>query len=267
MHYVMSTQKNRWHKIICLLISTHILSLLAQPRSDANGYRYKNETTVQHQRKIAVLSYGSLVRQKENRQTNARLEASEFSPTDLVLPVSMSRYSQKAGRFTAVIDNNGDPKRVWAATSAFTFLPNARNNLAAREGARYMGQRKGYDLTHTFYMKKLFPGQIADHNEKMITATNWTIRIPKSRLRCSNILSADATQQIAAWADANGYTAVIWASFPSNVASHKEIIRKLLRDDILLKDTQDYIKNLPDGAQSAFEYAVLAGEAQLRALL
>ena len=44
-----------------------------QPHRDANGYRYRDENTVQDKRKIAILSYGSLVKQNANNQTGAKI--------------------------------------------------------------------------------------------------------------------------------------------------------------------------------------------------
>lgn len=258
--------KNVIASVGSLLMSMQLVASLAQPYVDANGYRYKNEDTIQRKRKIAILSYGSLVRQKENRQTHAVLEAMPFSATTIHLPVSLSRQSQ-GPRLTAVIDSKGDPKRVWAATSRFHFLPNARNNLAAREGSRYIGQNTGYDLTNIFYMKKLLSHQTKDSNEKMIPSTNWAIRLPNNTHQQRQELPDNIALDIASWADSKGYTAVIWASFPPNIASKKEMIRRLIRNDALLINTQDYIQNLPDGPQSAFEQAVIAGKETLQSLL
>lgn len=232
-----------------------------QPLVDANGYHYKNENAVQDKRKIAILSYGSLVRQSENMQTHAKLEATAFNPTEITLPVSLTRQSQ-GPRFTAVIDRDGDLKRVWVATSRFQSLPNARNNLAAREGSVYRGQETGYDLTNIFYMKKLLPGRVKDNNEQAIPQTaNWVIR---SATHERQQLPTPVAQQVARWADNNGYSAIIWASFPPNISSRAEAINRLLQDGVLLRNTQEYVRNLPDGAQSAFEQAILAGANALR---
>lgn len=251
--------------IFCIIVLFSSVYIASVPHVDANGYRYKDETTIRQHRKIAILAYGSLVRQQANLQTGARLEATQFSPTEIKLPISLSRYSQGSRRITAVIDSNGDPKRVWTATSVFTFLPNARNNLAAREGSRYLGQSAGYDLTNICYMKKLLPNQTADRDETMIDSTDWAMRASKGRQRRKDELPASSARKIAAWADAHAYTAVIWASFPSNMKSKKDVVRKLLHDSTVLKNTQQYVKNLPDGAQSALERAVIAGKSALRA--
>ncbi len=227
---------------------------------DANGYRYRDENTTQDKRKIAVLSYGSLVNQVANRQTGARLEATPFKPTDTMLPVSLMRLSS-GNRITAVIDRQGDPKRAWAATSQFQWLPNARNNLAAREGSPYRGPEAGYDLNNIFYMKKLLPGRIKDNNEAAVPGTNWVIRIESNERQQ---LPVEAAQQLVRWADANGYSAIIWASFPPNISSRAVVIQKLLGNDELLRNTQDYVRQLPDGPQTPFERAIMAGDQALR---
>lgn len=232
-----------------------------QPQRDANGYRYRDESTVQDKRKIAILSYGSLVNQNTNNQTGAKLEATAFAPTTIQLPVSIGRQSQ-GNRMTAVIDKNGDPKRVWAATSKFQFLPNVRNNVAAREGSPYRDQDTGYDLTNIFYMKKLLPDRMKDSNEELIPNTNrWAIRTENNERQR---IPTAAAQALAQWADANGYSAIVWASFPPNLSSQQAATAKLIENAELLHNTQDYVRNLPDGAQSAFEKAIIAGRDALR---
>lgn len=227
---------------------------------------YKNEREIRDSKKIAVLAYGSLAKQRENRQTGALLETAQFKPTELYLPVSLSRQSQ-GPRITAVIDPQGHPKRVWAATSHFSYLPNARNNVAAREGSRYLGQNKGYDVTNIFYMKKLSPRQTKDCNEKVIAGTNWVINAPRTKQQRINELSEETKHSIAQWADQNGYSGVVWASFAPNIKSQREVVKRLLRDDVLLRNTQDYVRNLADGAQSPFEGAVMGGAEALERLM
>lgn len=250
-------------KILQTLIVSFLLMhcmYAMHPQHDANGYRYRNEQTVQDKRKIAVLSYGSLVNQSDNRHTGARIETHGFQPTNITLPVSITRFSQ-THRFTAVIDSNGHPKRVYAAQSKFQFLPNARNNVAAREGSSYRGQERGYDLKYMFYMKKLAQGATKDNNEEFLPGTRWVILIPENpRQRLSN----EMAQSIADWADSQNYTAVIWASFPPNVESQKAAAAKILQDHDLYYNTKDYIINLPDGPQSPFEKAVVQGPDAVR---
>lgn len=253
-------------KIICALLIFGSASAMEapQPQRDANGYRYRDENAVQDKRKIAILSYGSLVRQNTNNQSGAKLEASAFSPTNIQLPVSISRQSQ-GNRMTAVIDKNGDLKRVWAATSQFQFLPNARNNLAAREGSPYRGQDIGYDLTNIFYMKKLLPDRMKDANEELVPNTDrWVIRTEANERQR---IPAATAQALAQWADANGYAAITWASFPPNLSSQQAAAAKLIENAELLRNTQEYVRNLPDGAQSVFERAIIDGPDALRALV
>lgn len=227
---------------------------------DANGYHYRNESDVQDKRNIAIISYGSLVNQPQNLITHVRLEATQFQPTTIQLPVSLMRESSSntpQRRITAIIDRTGELKRVWAATSTFHYLPNARNNLAAREGSRLQSQATGYDLNNIFYMKKLLPGRTKDNNEEVIPQTDrWVIRVASHELQK---LPTNIAQSIARWADNNTITAVIWASFPPNIASKHEVIQRLIADQILLHNTQAYVRNLPDGAQSSFEREIISG--------
>lgn len=235
---------------------------LSQPHTDAQGYHYKDENSIQDKRKIAILSYGSLVNQATNRRTGVKLEATPFILTPVQLPVSLSRISQD-NRLTAVIDRQGELKRVYAAQSKFQWLPNARHNLAAREGASYRGQTDGYRLNSIFYMKKLLPGRAKDDNEDAIPNThNWVIRHEDNERQS---LSMNTAQVLAGWADNLGYQAIIWASFPPNERSRTATIEKLLVDSQLLLNTQAYVRTLPDGPQSDFEQAIMGGRAQLGA--
>jgi hypothetical protein len=259
-------------KILYLLFLSSVASAM-QPEDvrrnvDANGYRYRDENTIQDKRKIAILSYGSLVNQPANLTTGARLEATAFQPTDIQLPVSLMRESSNntpQRRITAVVDRDGDLKRVWAATSRFQFMPNARNNLAAREGARLQSQDAGYDLANIFYMKKLVPGRMRDSNEEIVPGVDgWVIRTAANNRQQ---LPVEVQQNVARWANAQGYSAVIWASFPPNISNREEVIRRLAEDDTLLRNTQEYVRNLPDGAQSALERVILVGKDALRTLV
>ena len=250
---------------LILLITGSISQAMELPshQIDANGYRYRDESSIQDARKIAILSYGSLVNQRENQQTGARLEIrGNFQPTSISLPVSLSRRSN-GPRITAVIDREGEPKRVWAAISVFGYLPNARNNVAAREGAQLRSQEQGYDLSNVSYMKRLMPGRNRDNNEEAIAGTNWAIRTEDARKK----LPANIAKSIVDWAENNGFSAVIWASYPSNLGSKAEVIKLLVSDDALLRNTQAYVQNLPDGPQTDFERAVMAGKDALLRLI
>lgn len=229
---------------------------------DASGYRYANESTISTPRKIAILSYGTLVK-KSVGPSGVQLQASPFKPTDIFFPISLSRIC--GNRLTATIDIHGEPKRIWAATSFYRYLPNARNNLAGREGSSYLGQIKGYDLSAISYMKRLAHGQTKDSNEELIpdTANKWAIRIQENPQQRIPLATA---KQLAKWADSEGYSAVIWVSLALNVNSQQEAIDKLLHDPTFLANTQEYVKNLPEGAQTTFENAILAGKEVLQDL-
>jgi N-formylglutamate amidohydrolase len=229
---------------------------------DASGYHYKDESEITDKRTIAILSYGSLVK-KSVGPSGVKLHASVFSPTDIFFPISLSRIC--GNRLTATIDvQQGEPKRVWAATSLYHYLPNARNNLAGREGAAYHGQAQAYDLSSISYMKRLASGRTRDENEELIPDMNrWVIRKQENpRLRLPN----DLAKQVATWADAKGYSAVIWVALPPNVNSQQEAIDKLLQNPTFLANTQEYINNLPEGPQTTFENAILAGKEVLQDL-
>ncbi len=248
-----------WSIVLILVVSHYTFTMeqsLSQ-RVDSNGYRYKDEDTVQDKRKIAILSYGSLVHQPINERTGAQLYASSFQPTALSLPVAMARES--AGkRISAVVDTLcGKDKRVWYAVSEFAFLPNARNNLAAREGVLLRNGHGGYDLTNIFYIKKILPGRTKEADEEVIPdTTQWVIRTTDNvRQRIPTVTA----QSIASWAEKNRFSAVIWASFPATLSSQKDVARTLLSDPELLRNTQGYVQMLPDRAQTVLERAICAG--------
>jgi|GEM_PF-1522709 len=244
-------------KSLLLLTWIMVIHAMELPHHDvdASGYRYTDESTVSNKRKIAILSYGTLVK-KSVGPTGVDLQASFFQPTDILFPISLSRIC--ANRLTATIDINGEPKRVWYATSSYGYLPNARNNLAGREGSDYLGQAKGYDVSSISYMKRLTHGQTKDNNEELVpgTANRWVIRVEAIS---QQIIPPALAKQIATWADKEGYSAVIWVTLPINVKSREEAIDKLLYDPTFLANTQEYVKNLPEGPQTTFENAILAG--------
>lgn len=232
--------------LVAMAIQVRAVEVLSY-QMDAKGYRYKDELRIADARKIAILSYGSLVKQPMGH-SGVLLQASSFEPTDIFLPINLSWLSR--GKWlTAAIDTTGEPKRIWAASSSYTYLPNACNNLAGREGASYRGPRKGYDLTNIFYMKRL--------------VHTWVMRAPESVRQKIPLL---IVQQIAAWADSREYSAVIWASFPPNINSQQEAIDKLLANPELLANTQGYVMNLPEGPQSTLENAIIAGQEALKDL-
>lgn len=248
-----------WTLLIVLAVSysSFAMEMPVSQRADVNGYRYKNENTVQDKRKIAILSYGSLVHQPVNPRTGAQLYAGSFNPTLLYLPVSMTRKSV-GNRITAVVDALlGKDKRVWYAVSEFAWLPNARNNLAVREGIPLSRAEASYDLTNIFYIKKLLPGRAKESTEENILDTaRWVIRTTDNPRQRISIATAQA---IAQWAEEKGLSAVIWASFPATIDSEKDVAQALLEDAELLHNTQEYVRILPDGAQTVLERAILKG--------
>lgn len=228
----------------------------------ADPYPYRDESTIRDRRNIAVLAYGSLVNDPAPTDGRPALQVdTAFGATNISLPVAFTRQSSKGTdnrRITAVIDNTfGTDKRVYAARSSFRFLPNARNNLAGREGVPFNARENKYNLDNIFYMKKGLPvnGQL-DSNEKIVAGTrDWIIRTSDSRVE---LPSAKATA-FANWADQNGYTAIIWASFPPTYTSVSAVARDLQNDSTLMRNTQNYVRILPDGAQTSFEQAVVRG--------
>lgn len=241
-----------------------VLSMNAGYAADSSDpYPYKDESTIRDRRNIAVLSYGSLVNDPSPRDGRPALQIDNaFLPTNIYLPVAFTRQSSKGTdnrRITAVVDNNlGSQKRVYAAPSHFHFLPNARNNLAGREGVRFNDGK--YSLDNIFYMKKGLPanGQL-DANEKRVPDTrDWIIR--KSDFRVE-IPSHTATA-FAEWAEQNGYSAIIWASFPPTYNSLSGVANDLQRDTTLMNNTQNYVRIMPmqSGDQRTnFEQAILNG--------
>lgn len=244
-----------WVTLIFIGTTTDIYTM--QGDDAANEPYYENEINKRDIRNIAILAYGSLVNQDTNATTGKKLHASRFRRSDVALPVNLSRLSsagQSAERATRVIDNNGTNVEVWYATSDYHWLPNARQNLAAREGAPLEGTK--YKLDNIFYMKKLLHGTQADRNERAISdvSGNWVIRTDGS---AAQQLSNDKAKEIAQWANGKGFGAVIWASFPINKTENE--IRKILASNSrTLANTKNYINNLPEGiAKTAFENEIL----------
>lgn len=249
---------NRLLKLYIVFVGLFFVGLVQAAQEQ--GYRYTDERNITSKRKIAILAYGSLVNQPRNIDTGAVLQASAFAPAEgITLPVSMSRISSEGKptrRMTLVLDNQGEPRNVYFATSNFTYLPNARNNLAAREGALYNEQKRAYNLTNIFYMKKIQAGGGRDSDESPVPGTSdWVIlkAAPNPRQK----LSAETEKALARWADNHGYSAIIWASFPPTLESPENGVQRLNSDAQLLRNTYDYVKNLPGGPQTQFERAIV----------
>jgi hypothetical protein len=223
------------------------------------GYRYRDENQIRDKRKIVVFAYGSLINQKKSPSNKNKLKAGPFVETNIKVPVSLKRISSantENRRATLIIDNESkDTRNLWAAFSKFAYLPNARNNLAAREGTAYNNQQEGYNLRNIFYMKKLLSGQTSDVNEIPLqnVTGNWVVRGGLEILLPSDLI----LRQMAEYANKNGADAAIWAAFPSNT-TWKEVLDKLRDDRTFWINTIDYIGSLPD-PKTALENKFLFG--------
>jgi len=209
-------------------------------------------------RTIAVLAYGSLI--NELSRGGHTLEVKNiFQPAPFILPISMRRHSSQGSdneRITAVIDNSqGQAKAIYFATMNASDLKLARENLSMREGSN--GK-----LTYINYIKKDKPSLAT---ESLIpNTTQWYTRKPQGEgpyIKDAEISNEDA-KKIADWAASNGYDAVIWASYPPNLANEKEAADKLVKakaESNLFKNTVAYINQFPKKAETKFEKAVIGG--------
>ena len=239
-------------------------------------FKYKKEETVRDMRKIAVLAYGSLINDPAPSDGRPKLKiSSQFASTGIKVPIALSRHSSKGKdneRVTAVIDNSiGTEKELYSATSWTQFLPNARNNLAGREGINLKDGK--YDLKTSYYLKKLLPGKQKEADESFIPGTNnqWVRRSSDSApdLRRAALKDAKA-KEIADWADRKDYTAAIWASFPPTFATEQDVAKELVKQENgrrLLKNTQKYVRDLHVGVlanvpKTRFENAILSANPQ-----
>jgi hypothetical protein len=222
----------------------------AWKKSTKQNYRYYDETAIRESRKILVFGYGSLMKQKKSLTNLNKLKAGNFIKTNIEVPLSLTRISGQGTnnrRVTVVIDNESDETgNLWAAFSKFQFLPNARNNLAAREGAPLKNTESpldGYDLSNIFYIKKLLSQQTKDPNEQEIQGMpGWVVRVGVQDKRQE--LPQPLLKEMAQFAERNGADAAIWASFPSN-KTVEEIKNALRTDERLAKNTYYYLRTLP----------------------
>lgn len=189
---------------------------------------------------VAVLAWGSLVNQVESPVYGSKLEIeTSFAIADrLKLPIRMSRLSSKDTdnrRITLVIDRNATDEKVYAATSAYHNLQQARANLRAREGTT--------DANISYLKCGRSEGNEEEYN---VDGQYW------SGHRGAE-LSQEKAQQIIQWAKRNHFGSVIWAGLSPNITSGtgesgsrgREILAMLQNDPILLANTQDYIRHLP----------------------
>lgn len=221
--------------------------------------------TITAQERIAILSYGSLVKRSNHSVTGAHLRASPFEPTTISFPISLSPLAHK-DRITAVIDTQyGGPKRVWVATSGFSSLHDAMQNLAAREGAPYLKNKKQYDTRYLFYVKQLAPGQKNQKGEQLLPAfEGWVIHDTADRRQQ---LDTTIINEIISFAKKNSFDAVVWVSCPIVPISSRDFIARLVKDPVMLKNAQMYVKLFADGPQTDLERAILQGKQNLLDLM
>jgi hypothetical protein len=129
--------------------------------------------------KCAILGWGSLVWQPRELKIDG-----EFSPNGPLLPIEFCRIS-KDGRLTLAIDETfGDVCRTYSAPCALGDLDAAIESLRKREG--------------TIASEIGFVEPASDQSDVAME------RHPQ------------AVATIAAWAEASGYSAVIWTALRSN---------------------------------------------------
>lgn len=217
-------------KIIMLCICASLTATL-YPAAGSSG------------RRIAVLAYGSVI----NNPGDMKI-IKPFKKTTFGLPIRMSRVSRWPGfpnptcmtaerRFSLTVDPLASPAPIYYATSTFTSLPAARDDLATREGSP---NRK-----NIAYIRKLNTGQQVESGENYSEQAHHTWA---GYLLQLDPMYADA---IVKWAEQEGFDAVIWTSLPANVPTEpgprggRKILEYLHNDPVLLKNTQDYIRDLP----------------------
>lgn len=237
----------------------------------AKGYYYHDETKLPKQ-KILIFSYGSLVKQKDNKKTGDLLYAGEFSKTQIKVPVSftflagyplhmLNKKTTDIAHFptrraTATIDSTSkDYKNLWVATSDFSYVPNARNNLAAREGAPLLNQKTGFDVSNIFYIKKVNKKyQVKKQEKKVPKFPEWVTLQPTHE---HQQLSQDILQEMVTVLNNNNAEAALWVALPSNV-DQQTLSTILENDPVFVKNTITYIQKLPsDNVLSDFEKKVL----------
>ncbi len=237
-----------------MIIPVIIIALLS------NGFMISASS---HQR-IGILSYGSLVNRPTHSVTGAYLSASQFEPTSVLFPITLSLLDHKQ-RITAVIDTvRGTPKRVYLATSHFNSLQKAMQNLAAREGAPFLKNEKKYSTEFIFYIKKISSHEKIQKDELPLQFEEWVIHdSPDSRQKLNNTL----IDEIMGLAKQHSLDAVLWVSCPIVSQNSQEFVAQLIQDPVLLKNAQIYIKWLADGPQSELEHAIMGGKQKLMSLM
>lgn len=214
--------------------------------------------------KIGIISYGSLVKWQKHSITGAQLKATPFIPVSIYFPISLSLLAN-TNRITAVVDvKEGVPKRIWIAESNFKNFDTAMQNLAAREGAYYDQKSDWYDSSRLFYIKKVAIHYHLKNDEEYISSyPEWIVRNDSNPRQQ---LCQDSIHQLIQWAISKNYTAMIWTSCPIVILPLPQFLERLITDPLLLKNAQNYINALPDGADTQLEKAILAGKKSLSTL-
>lgn len=226
-------------------------------RPTAKGYYYRDESILPKQ-KILIFSYGSLVQQKDNKKTGDMLYAGGFVRTSITVPVSftfLAGYPSPTRRATITIDTDShDYKPLWVALSDFSYLENARNNLAAREGAPLLSEKKGYDLSYVFYIKKVAHSYKLKKREKRITGHSQWVTFYTSK---NQQLPTSILQKIIDILESQQAVAGVWVALPSNV--DQKALLAFTQDPVFVKNTSQYIQKLPPGnILTPFEQSVLS---------
>lgn len=204
-----------------------------------------------YDRKIAVLAYGSVVNNPGVLQVTGPFK----NAGNLKLPTRLSRHSSK-GKSTEKLSVTIDPKaskgNVYYATSEIRRLPQARENLAQREGAT------GRDIKANMAYVRNMRGMSQDANETFGAYKGWagvTKQLPDKN-----------AQEIVDWAMQNGYDAVMWASLPVNIETGyggtgaQEAVGNLLENNEQLRlNTVAYLKDFPEDLKSAQMKRIIAG--------
>lgn len=248
---------------------SHVLHKNKSTRAQTSrGFIYSNETCLPQ--KILICSYGSLVKQKMNRKTGDILYAGPFIKTTIKIPISFTFLAgypptghktscdilrnYKNRRATAAIDADSDEcKNLWIAVSDFSSLSNARNNLAAREGAPLINKNQGYDLSSIFYLRQLGNSRKKPHEECITEFPEWVMLRPS--LQQQRLSTTIIHQLIKILKDHNAHAA-IWVALPDNIKKNE--LFDLLKDPVFVTNTYRYIQNMPpNNIMTTFENKVV----------
>lgn len=180
-------------------------------------------------RTIAILAWGSLIGEPHRGDIKLAI-ARDFQKTPLQFPIGLRRVSKKDtdDRYLSLVIASGEPSRtIWFVPSSLHALPEARNNLAKREG---MPNRDKIS-----YIRKLH-GHMHKEREEKHFVKHWVGR--------QGNLSDSKIKELIEWAEKSEFDAAIWTGLDANVSAAEA--EELLNKDVkLVKNTQNYIKKLP----------------------